>query len=140
MRYSKLILIQGEPKKTSWWDNKFLKCLWFLLACVLGFFILIGILIFYVVCGAPYELIKCYLEKKCEKGSDEDEDVDIEFQRQPVQNIPEEKITKKQIAICILLGFAGILLQPFYILFYILYAIMECYRRLPCWVIYAAAY
>jgi hypothetical protein len=119
-----------------------MKILWFFLSCILGMFLLLLVLLFYVLCGAPYELIKCYREKKCEKDEDEEEELDIEYGRQQmeVEQQGEEKMTTRQLWICILLGFVGMLLQPFYLLFYILYAVMECYRRLPCWVIYAAAY
>jgi hypothetical protein len=117
-----------------------MKCLWFCLSCILGMFLLILILFFYILCGAPYELIKCYLEKRCEKEDDEEEEMDIELGRQNVENPEQEKLTSRQKWICVLLGFVGVLLQPLYLLFYILYAIMEFYRRLPCWVIYAAAY
>jgi hypothetical protein len=134
IKYNKL----GKLKKKTCWDNKLMKCLWLFVSCILGFFLLILILLFYILCGAPYELIRCYIDKKCVE--EDEEEMDIEYNRRVAVRQKDEKLTTGQIWICVLLGFCGVLLQPFYLLFYILYAIMECYRRLPCWVIYAAAY
>lgn len=35
-----------------------------------------------------------------------------------------------------LIGFLGVLCQPLYIMFYVLYGLMECYRRFNCWFYY----
>jgi hypothetical protein len=103
-------------------------------------FLLLLVLLFYLTCGAPYELIKCYLERKCEKDDYDEEEVDIENNRQQQVQQENQELTSRQKWICVLLAIVGVFLQPFYLLFYILYAIMECYRRLPCWLIYAASY
>ncbi len=78
---------------------------------------------------------------------DEDEN-DMEYQREyPSQavevnpaaqdiNDPAEADKCKENSIIALLIFLGILCQPLYLLFYLLYAMMECYRRFSCWFYY----
>ena len=121
-----------------WWDNNCIKCLWFCFSCILWTLLLVLILFFFILFGACYELIKCYLSPSTEEN---EYDVDIEYQRstQQIRN-EDEKLTCKQKAICCVLIILGIFLQPLYLMFYIIYAIMQCYRKLPCWVIYASAY
>lgn len=101
-------------------------------------------MLFYVVCGAAYELIKCYLypSKDDDEFNDINYDTEYNIRRHQVeQEKQEEKVlTRKDYIICGLLGFLGICLQPLYLMFYVIYALMQIYRRLPCWVIYAAAY
>jgi hypothetical protein len=107
-------------------------------------------------------LVKCYLENKNKK--DEDEDIEANYSEEIEQirkqkssvnsvkeldNQPKIKIEIKKeddkeedncnfttILICILLVILGIGLQPVYLLFYLLFAMMECYRRFGCWVFY----
>ncbi len=104
-------------------------------------FLLLFILLFYVFCGASYELINCYLNPS-EDEDDSDVDIEQNIRQRRQRELQQEnvKLTNKQIGICVLLGFVGILLQPLYLLFYIVYALMQIYIRLPCWVVYAAAY
>lgn len=45
-----------------------------------------------------------------------------------------------EIAVCILLGLVGFMIQPLYLMFYILYGMMECYRRFGCWIFWAGSY
>jgi len=49
----------------------------------------------------------------------------------------ESQYTGKEWCILVTIGFCGFLIQPLYLLFYILYGIMECYRRFNCWFYYA---
>jgi len=90
--------------------------------------------------------VKCYINRK----PDHDEN-DIELQREEFHNQiaevnnPQEphephevvEVDKcKENSIIALLIFLGILCQPLYLLFYLLYAMMECYRRFSCWFYY----
>jgi hypothetical protein len=131
----------GERDEQKWYDSGCGKFIWLCLSCVLWIFLLLFILLFYVVFGASYELINCYLYPS-EDDEDSEDDIEQNYSRQRRQRIDEDdlKLTNKQIGICVLFGFLGLLLQPLYLLFYIIYAMMQCYRRLPCWVIYASAY
>ena len=130
----KLILAEIQEKK--WYDNKFLKCLWLLLSCILWIFVLFLILLFYIFFGASYELIKCYLDP----SKDQENEDDLELGYRGTVEQKDEKLTKFQYFICGLLVLLGIILQPLYLMFYIVYGLMQIYRRLPCWVIYATAY
>ncbi len=107
-------------------------------------FVLIGVLLFYVFCGAAYELINCYLNPSNDDEDYEDSNYDLEnnIRRQQQQQEQQENrvLTRREYIICGLLGFLGLLLQPLYLMFYIIYALMQFYRRMPCWAIYAAAY
>lgn len=88
--------------------------------------------------GCAYEFVKCYLAKPDPNDDDSNDSLDYEQGNNEENDEDEDKpYTTKQkwmLALCIS---GGILLQPLYLLFYILFAIMECYRRLPCWAIYA---
>ena len=104
------------------------------------------ILVFFFFFGCPYEFIKCYLNRDPEE-EDEDADFnyddDIEANRQGAgnkkrNNEEDEGCNCKKVSICILLGLLGLLCQPIYLMFYILYAIMECYRRFGCWIFLAS--
>lgn len=101
--------------------------------------------------GCPYEFIKCYLEKRCFQAEDEDEDSEINQSNYPKcennkkenyednsgnDNNSQEGCKFSTICVCVLLGIVGIFLQPFYLFFYFLYGMMECYRRFNCWYFY----
>jgi hypothetical protein len=112
-----------------------MKCLWMCLSCILGTLAVLLILIFFFFLGCPYEFIKCYLEKKYE---DHDDSFDgYEEDRYNEANNENEECTCGKISICILLAILGILCQPIYLLFYVLYGLMECYRRFGCWIFIA---
>ena len=102
------------------------------------------ILAFYFFLGCPYEFIKCYLEKKYvdeeEEVQEEDFEMDEEHQqsRQKEEDQPEE-MTNGKIAMCVLLGILGVCCQPLYLMFFLVYAMMECYRRFGCWMFYASS-
>lgn len=148
MHYSFYYYLGEGPKKKNWWDNKCIKCLWYLLSCILGILAVLLILVFFFFFGCAYEFIKCYLEKKYK--DDEDDDSDSEFedsghhnhhQNKPSENPNEDEddsCTCGKVTICIILGALGFLCQPLYLLFYILYGMMECYRRFGCWIFLAA--
>ena len=56
-----------------------------------------------------------------------------ESQNESNRNEEEEKKSKVIIAILIVVG---IICQPIYLMFYVLYGLMECYRRFNCWFYY----
>lgn len=53
-----------------------------------------------------------------------------------IDNEDSEKCDNETICICVLLGILGFGLQPLYLMFYLLVAMMECYRRFACWYFY----
>jgi uncharacterized membrane protein len=114
-----------EDKK-KWLTNPGLKCLWLLGSCLLGILAIFLILIFYFMCGCAYEFVKCYVERKFD---DEDEDGDFSDRGE------KEDRSKNKGMIGFLIAL-GILCQPLYLIFYMLYGLMECYRRFNCWFYY----
>lgn len=58
---------------------------------------------------------------------------DQKFKKRPED---DEGCTCKKIIVCFFLAILGIVLQPVYLLFYILLGMMECYRRFACWYFY----
>ena len=62
-----------------------------------------------------------------------DMDYNIESRDESQKNDDEEKNNKIIIGLLI---FAGIICQPIYLMFYILYGLMECYKRFNCWFYY----
>ncbi len=129
----------------KWRKNPFLKFLWYLFSCLLGFLAVLLIIIFYLLFGCAYEFIKCYTKKKNTDDDDDDFDGPLEFygfdldynneesQNESNRNEEEEKKSKVIIAILIVVG---IICQPIYLMFYVLYGLMECYRRFNCWFYY----
>jgi hypothetical protein len=101
-----------------------------------------------VLFGAAYEIISCYFEDK-NKNDEEDEengsnltksDIGM-FRRRNISNPkPEEPLTNKNYAMIALLVFAGILLQPFYLLLKLIELLMECYRKFGCWFYFYSSY
>ena len=128
----------------KWRKNPFLKFLWYLFSCLLGFLGVILIIIFYLLFGCAYEFVKCYTKKKNIDDDDDDfdspfdfygvdMDYNIESRDESQKNDDEEKNNKIIIGLLI---FAGIICQPIYLMFYILYGLMECYKRFNCWFYY----
>jgi hypothetical protein len=95
------------------------------------------IIVFFFLFGCPYEFVKCYLEKKFEED-DEDKSVDYDEDIQTEVEPVNEEMTCKKWTICILLAFLGLLCQPLYLVFYMMYGLMECYRQFGCWMFMAA--
>jgi hypothetical protein len=124
-------------------NNPCLKCLWYFLSCILCTFAILLIIIFFLFFGCPYEFIKCYL--KNDPNIDDDDSVDDyyipaenEFRPEDQNNVDKEKESKEctcgVATVCVFLAILGFFMQPLYLLFYILYGMMECYRRMGCWV------
>ena len=128
----------------KWRKNPCLKFLWYLFSCLIGFLAVILIIVFYLLFGCAYEFVKCYTKKKTIDDDDDefdspfdfngfDLDYNIESREESQKNEEEEKKSKVVIGLLI---FIGIICQPIYLLFYILYGLMECYRRFNCWFYY----
>lgn len=99
---------------------------------------------FYLTCGCAYEFLKCYREKSEEADDSEDMDSDIERNNDPERHNREaaageeegeKKEENKWMITLVIVG--GILCQPLYLMFYLIYGMMECYRKLGCWFYYA---
>lgn len=127
-----------------------------MLSCLLYIFFFISIYIFYLFAGCPYEFVKCYLERKRNKGNDNKSNFDsIEiyddninefgigigignngFQNSINQsndiNGGNGENNKNSKVIIWLLIFLGILCQPLYLSFYAIYTLIECYKRFNC--------
>ena len=141
-------------------NNPCLNCIWHLLSCFLGIGMFILIYLFYMFCGCSYEFIKCYQNRREQIDDDSDFSINDYFDERSVNihnrnsylsidrsrngNIYNTnniiRVNKNQLKkekkdnkyIIALLIFLGILCQPIYLTFYILYALIECYKRLNC--------
>ncbi len=166
-------------------ENKFHKCCWYFGACLLACVSVVGIIVFYLLFGCAYELVKCYIKEKYKRENEEDsmivdelkhtekqeqaehpesnaypennenpdqnynelrnntyQRVNLTLQQKREEEMKKEeddeiKFTGTDWFLMVLIGFCGWLLQPMYLLFYILYGLMECYRRFNCWFYYA---
>jgi len=135
-------------------NNACLNFLWYMLSCFLYILFFISIYIFYLFAGCPYEFVKCYLERKKNKGNENKSNFDsIEIyednmnelgigigenglnnsvnQSNNVNAVTEEGNKNSKLIIWILI-FAGILCQPLYLAFYAIYTLIECYKRFNC--------
>ena len=103
--------------------------------------------------GCPFELIKCYITRNDhkdienslaeenshrythnqDKNNNNDDENIMPFQHLEVLERP---MTNWDYLMCFIVGVIGLFLQPLYLIFYILYAMMECYRRMSCWMYY----
>ena len=135
-------------------NNPCLNCLWHFLSCLLGICMFIIIYLFYFFCGCPYEFVKCYKNKKNQNDNESiyenyDEHslnmynrniyITVERNRNNIYNTNNisrpNKLNKNQKYNKLIIGlliFAGICCQPIYITFYVLYAVIECYKRINC--------
>ncbi len=135
-------------------NNACLNFLWYMLSCFLYILFFISIYIFYLFAGCPYEFVKCYLERKNNKGNDNKSNMDsIEIYEDNINefgigigigenglnsnqsnnvNAGAEEKEKNNRAIIWLLIFLGILCQPLYLAFYAIYTLIECYKRFNC--------
>ena len=135
----------------KWSKHPFLKVIWYLFSCFLGFLAVMLVLLFYLLFGCAYEFVNCYTKAKTnDDEDDEDEDgnrdeLDIERQSHIRDNgigssktmsTNQKPPEKKSLAMICLVGFLGFCCQPLYLMFYILYGLMECYRRFNCWFYY----
>jgi hypothetical protein len=135
-------------------NNACLNFLWYMLSCFLYILFFISIYIFYLFAGCPYEFVKCYLERKQNKGNESKSNLDsIEIYEDNVNelgigigigenginsnqsnnmNAGGEEKEKNSKTIIWLLIFLGILCQPLYLSFYAIYTLIECYKRFNC--------
>jgi hypothetical protein len=137
-------------------NNACLNFLWYMLSCLLYIFFFISIYIFYLFAGCPYEFVKCYLERKRNKGNDNKSNFDSmeiyddninEFgigigignsglhnsvnQSNDINGGNGENNKNSKVIIWLLI-FLGILCQPLYLSFYAIYTLIECYKRFNC--------
>jgi hypothetical protein len=90
---------------------------------------------FFALLGCSYEFVKCYLNKKTDED-DEDENDSVSEQPQRQNENEEQENREKNYKMIFFIGFLGFLCQPLYLIFYLLYGLMECYRRFNCWCYY----
>jgi hypothetical protein len=126
---------------------------------VLGILALAVYALFFLLFGASYEIVNCYLEDKNRKELENEEEVNENVnptynvsdisqnrrlkdnsRRRPVPQSDDEPITSRQYIIIGLLAFVGIILQPFYLMLKIIEVMMECYRRFGCWFYFYSSY
>jgi hypothetical protein len=91
-------------------------------------FLIIGVIIFFLLFGCAYEFFLWYQNKT--KKSQKNSDINSEI----IENYYNKEIDfdriyskKEKVFICIII-FLGILCQPFYLFFYLMYFLLECLR------------
>jgi hypothetical protein len=108
------------------------------------------IIVFFAFFGCAYEFAKCYIDKLENSEDDyENEDNSINNQNPNNQNQENkrnyeinnngEKVyiwSRKEKLILTLVIIIGEICQPAYLMIYLLYALIECYRRFNCWFYY----
>lgn len=99
------------------------------------------IIVFFFFFGCAYEFTKCYIEKKFHKQYEDEEnsqyEYDLENNNKNNSDASEsQSLNNWDRVIIVLLIIIGIFCQPIYLLIYLLYALMECYRRFNCWFYY----
>ena len=110
------------------------------------------IIVFFAFFGCAYEFAKCYINKK--ENPEEYYESEISINQNNINNnnnqiqqsnqnyeINEngEKVfiwTRREKIILGLVIILGEICQPAYLLIYLLYALIECYRRFNCWFYY----
>jgi len=104
-----------------------------------GILAFVGVIIFFLFFGCAYEFVKYYLNKHYE----EDEERGI-YQTNQFKdpennqtNIEGEESNCSKNSIIALLIFIGICCQPLYLVFYLIYALMEFSKRFGCWFYYS---
>jgi len=127
--------------------------MWYILSAILAICAFILIIFFFITLGCPFELIKCYITRNDhkdvenslaeenshrythnqDKNNNNDDENIMPFQHLEVLERP---MTNCDYLMCLIVGVIGLFLQPLYLIFYILYAMMECYRRMSCWMYY----
>ena len=122
-------------------NNPCYNCLWHMLICLLEVLMFIAIYLFYLFCGCAYEFVKCY-RNRGKKDSPRDMNMyDImnidengsysSYSRRITLGLMNRKETDNKYVIILLISL-GVLCQPLYLMFYLLYALIECYRRFNC--------
>ena len=114
-------------------DNIFLKILWAILTFFLAIIVICLILAFFFFLGCPYEFVKCYLNRNEKDDDDDDDNYNYDNKKE------EEKLpliwTDYLIIFCLIV--LGIFMQPLYLMFYLLMAMMQVFRQFGCWVFWA---
>jgi len=96
----------------------------------------LSIIIFFLFFGCAYEFAKCYIEKSYKNDDNEEESNFEENYEQDQKTQPDKELTCRDKFILFLLIVLGLFCQPIYLMIYILYGLMECYRRISCWFYY----
>ena len=142
-------------------NNPFYNCIWHLFSCLLGIGMFILIYLFYIICGCSYEFVKCYKNRGEDNEYDSDFSINdlseersvnihnrnsyLSMDRSRIGNnlyntnnimrVNKKKLRKEKKNnkyIIVLLICLGVICQPIYLAFYVLYALIECYKRLNC--------
>lgn len=116
-----------------------MRILWGILVFFLAIIIFALIIAFFFFLGCPYEFVKCYLNRNEKSIDDDDEDYDIEENNnnKNIENEEDKPLRPIDYLIIFILIMLGICLQPVYLMFYILMAVMELYRQCGCWIFWA---
>ena len=122
-------------------NNPCYNCLWHLLICFLEILMFIAIYLFYLFCGCAYEFVKCYRNRGKKENSRDYNMYDImnmdenasysSYSRRITLGLRNRKEDDNKYIIILLISL-GVLCQPLYLMFYLLYALIECYRRFNC--------
>lgn len=119
-----------------------MKCLWLLASILLGILAFVCIILFFAFFGCAYEFVKCYLNDKDTDDENNDQEMSQydnrrEFEKNQQNPVKAEGSKCKRNTIITILIVLGIFCQPLYLIFYLLYALMECSKRFGCWFYYA---
>ena len=102
------------------------------------------ILAFFFFFGCAYEFVKCYLQQKFEDEDvyEDDYEMDHEYNNRAhnEDRLENGKLSCCQIIMRIFLACLGLACQPLYLMFFVIYGMMECYRRFGCWMFYASSF
>jgi len=123
-----------NPNK-DFFKNPIVKVFWYFLSLVCS--LLVGCLIVagFAFFGACYELIMCYINGFNEEADYENNSIIVYNNNNDssLSNKLNNPAVKLNYFYIVLLVLAGIFLQPLYLMFKLLVALMECYRNFGCW-------
>jgi len=140
-----IITFLDSVKKNKLWNNPFLKTLWLILSCILGILAIIFIIAFFILFGCAYEFTRCYIERKFQIYYEDEDNSQYEYNNESnggnirsknVYSNEDPKYTYWDKIIIVLIILIGIICQPLYIFLYLLFAIIDCYKRFNCWFYY----
>jgi len=128
-----------KNRKRDYFKSPIIKGLWYffslICALIIGCLLLAGFAVF----GASYEVVVCYVNGHEETEEDAENNASVIIYNNESSVSKNKKDFKPNYFYVVLLVLAGLALQPLYLMFKMLVAIMECYRNFGCWFyLYAA--
>lgn len=107
--------------------------MWYLLSLICSLIVGAFVLCFFLLFGACYELLKCYIYGYNEEEVKNESSLFI-YTNERLQDVRGNKNEfKPNVLIIFGIILCGLALQPFYLCFKIFVILMECYRNFGCW-------